>query len=66
MTKFRVTLTCLVEREATLYVDARTADEACEIAMDDVKSAVWHDGDGEAHTLTAEAERSEIVDRRGS
>lgn len=68
MPKFKVTLTRLVEQEATVYVDAPSNDDACDTAMDwavgEQMQVAWHEGDGEPHSLIVEAERSELVDRR--
>lgn len=69
MTKYRVLLTRQIEQEARIYVDAKDAetaqDKAIELALNgEVSNSIWVETHTEPHTLSAEAEASDSVDRR--
>jgi hypothetical protein len=55
--KFKVLLTRQIQQECTIWIDAKDAEEACELAQGQ-QDAVWRTTDTEPHTYTAEIDTS--------
>jgi non-ribosomal peptide synthetase component E (peptide arylation enzyme) len=70
MPRYRVTLTRLVEEEATIYVQAATKEHADEKALElvgepgEIADSVWLRSDAEPHSYSVECEDSQDVDIR--
>jgi hypothetical protein len=66
--KYRITMTRLVEQEASIYVDARNQEHAAEVAAEtacEVADLVWDFSGAEPHTVRVEScELSETADRK--
>ena len=58
MPKYRVHVTRLVEQECRFYVEARNAEHAAELAIEeacDAPTMIWDFSDAEPHTVSVDS-----------